>query len=316
MKQIAEYKLINGKKCFTSLQNEIFHEGEYHKFANSTYTLPKVQANENQYLALENEGTENEAWILCEKTLKGTFYEKQGGKIENEIFLRDIERYTEVPKLEEYDDGSIQTFNEELQAWEYTEKGGILLEKELKEELEKAKKERLAQLENDFNASKLIVIQNGNTIVIKHDTFEREHFLKNIELVVNETTQTNTVLSYRQNDIENRCQYRISLVYYIWKYIFIDLFLVARSSGFKESIRSKNQGEYTIAQLKIANVKTIEELNGVTCNFVNPQGTVIDVSVKAKEIFDNSNTPDDVKALISKLTDAEGNVHLIEKVLW
>ncbi len=282
------------------------------------YTEIKPVFNNNTHFAIFDEGSQS--WNYKEFSPIGVLYNKQTmDKIEvkSQLDLRySTDLYTDIIPLQEYDDGSIQAFNEELQTWEYTEKGATLLEKERIEALEVAKKEHLAQLENDYNASKVITIQNGNTIVIKHDTFEREHFLKNIELVGNETTQTNTVLSYRQNDIENRCQYRISLVYYIWKYIFIDLFLVGRSSGFKESIRSKNQGEYTIAQLKIANVKTIEELNGVTCNFVNPQGTVIDVSVKAKKIFDNSNTPDDVKALISKLTDAEGNVHLIEKVLW
>ena len=281
------------------------------------YTDIKPVFNGNTHFAIFDESTQS--WNYKEFTPIGVFYHKQTmDKVQvrsqfDTQYSADL--YTHIAPLQEYDDGTIQAFNEELQAWEYTQKGATLLEKELKEELEKAKKERLAQLENDYNASKLIVIQNGNTIVIKHDTFEREHFLKNIELVGNETTQSNTVLSYRQNDIENRCQYRISLVYYIWKYLFIDLFLVARLSGYKESIRSKNQGEYTIAQLKIANVKTIDELNAITCNFVNPQGIVIDVSVKAKEIFDNSNTPADVKALISKLTDADGNVHLIEKVL-
>lgn len=315
MKQIAEYKLINGKKCFTSLQNEIFHEGKYQKFANSTYTLPKVQANENQYLVLENEGTDKEAWILEDKVLKGVFYEKQGGKMATEIFVRDSARFTEIPPLAFYDDGTTQIFNEDLQEFEYNNRGGVLLEKELAEQLESAKIERLKQLESNWQASKLIVIQNGNTIRIKHDTEERKFFLDNIELVKNETTNSNTVLSYRQVDKEEKCQYRISLVYYIWKYLFADLFLIARLSGFKESIRSKNEGEYTITKLKIENARTIEELNAIVCDFVNPQGVIIDVSVKAKEIFEHADTPENVKQLILKLTDKNGEIHLIEKVL-
>jgi len=314
MKQVAEYKLINGKKCFASIQEAVSFEGEYHKFANSTYTLPKVQANENQYLVLENEGTENEAWILQEKTLKGTFYEKQGGKIENEIFLRDAQRYTEVPKLEEYEDGTVQTFNEELQVWEYTEKGGTLLEKERIEALEIAKKERLTQLQNDYNASKVIVIQNGETITIKHDTNEREHFWKNIELVSNETTQNHAVLTYRQNDIENNCQYRISLVPFVWQYLFNDLFLFKRSSGFKESIRSKNEGEYTFAKFRITNSQTIEGLNAVSYNFINPQGLIIDISAKATQMLDDINVSQEIKDLIRDRTQ-NGEIHLIEKFI-
>jgi hypothetical protein len=56
-------------------------------------------------------------------------------------------------------------------------------------------------------------------------------------------------------------------------------------------------------------------LNAIVCDFVNPQGVIIDVSVKAKEIFEHADTPENVKQLILKLTDKNGEIHLIEKVL-
>ena len=319
MKKIATYTTEGNRKIFACEIDEVaFTVGEevhYGKIANSTYTLPKVQANENQILVLENEGTEKEAWILQDKVLQGTFYEKQGGKMENEIFVRDISRFTQIPPLEFYDDGTTQNFNETLQAWEYSNKGGTLLEKELAQRLESAKIERLKQLESDWQASKLIVIQNGNTIIIKHDTEERKIFLDNIELVKNESTKSNTVLSYRQVDKENKCRYSITLVYYIWKYLFADSFLFVGASGFEESVRSKNEGEYTLAKLKIENATTTDGVNNVVYDFINPQGIVIDISVKAEEMLANTETPEAIKQMIlfEKEKDPNGEIHLIKK---
>lgn len=307
--KIADFEIINDKKVFKAIIDAPKIGEEYFTIANSTRILPTVLPNNNQYLVLENE-----EWVLFEKELNDIFYKKDNCELVNTIFQKDIDLYTKIPPLKAFN-GTIQQFNNELEVWEYIEKGEILLEKERLEALEIAKKERLTQLQNDYNASKVIVIQNGNTIRIEHDTEERKFFLDNIELVKNETMNSNTVLSYRQIDKEEKCQYRLSLVYYIWKYLFADLFLIARSSGFKESIRSKNEGEYTVTKLKIENARTIEELNAVVCDFVNPQGVIIDVSVKAKEIFEHTDTPENVKQLISKLTDKNGEIHLIEKVL-
>lgn len=307
--KIADFEIINDKKVFKAIIDAPKIGEEYFTTATSTIILPTVLPNNNQYLVLENE-----EWVLFEKELNDIFYKKDNCELVNTIFQKDIDLYTKIPPLESFN-GTIQQFNNELQVWEYIEKGEILLEKERLEALEIAKKESLTQLQNDYNASKVIVIQNGNTITIKHDTEERKFFLDNIELVKNETTNSNTVLSYRQVDKENKCRYSISLVYYIWKYLFTDLFLVARSSGFRELIRSKNEGEYTLAKLKIENARTIDELNAVVCDFVNPQGIVIDVSVKAKEIFEHPDTPENVKQLILKLTNENGEIHLIEKVL-
>jgi len=281
------------------------------------YTHIKPVFNGNTHFAIFDESTQS--WNYKEFTPIGVFYHKQTmDKVQvrsqfDTQYSADL--YTHIAPLQEYDDGTIQAFNEELQAWEYTQKGATLLEKELKEELERAKKEFLAQLENDFNASKLIVIQNGETIVIKHDTKERTKFMENIDNVTNEYNNNRGAVMYWQNDIENRCSYIITLSTYIWKYIFSDLFSMTKPSGFTVSIRKHNELNYQLVKAKISNAGTLEELMQIFYSFINPNGLVIDISVKAKEIFDNPNTPESIKAEIVKMTTEDG-IHLIKKVLW
>jgi|694.fasta_scaffold75829_5 hypothetical protein len=306
--KIADFEITNDKKVFKAIIDAPKIGEEYFTIANSTKILPTVLPNNNQYLVLENE-----EWVLFEKEINDIFYKKDNCELVNTVFQKDIDLYTKIPPLKAFN-GTIQKFNNKLQAWEYVEKGEILLEKERIEALEIAKKERLTQLQNDYNASKVIVIQNGETITIKHDTNEREHFWKNIELVSNETTQNHAVLTYRQNDIENNCQYRISLVPFVWQYLFNDLFLFKRSSGFKESIRSKNEGEYTFAKFRITNSQTIEGLNAVSYNFINPQGLIIDISAKATQMLDDINVSQEIKDLIRDRTQ-NGEIHLIEKFI-
>ena len=306
--KIADFEITNGKKVFKAIIDAPKIGEEYFTIANSTKILPTTLPNNNQYLVLENE-----EWVLFEKEVNDIFYKKDNCELVNTIFQKDIDLYTKIPPLKSFN-GTIQKFNNKLQAWEYVEKGEILLEKERLEALEIAKKEHLTQLQNDYNASKVIVIQNGETITIKHDTKEREYFWKNIELVSNETTQNHAVLTYRQNDIENNCQYRISLIPFVWQYLFNDLFLFKRSSGFKESIRSKNEGEYTFAKFRITNSQTIEGLNAVSYNFINPQGLIIDISAKATQMLDDINVSQEIKDLIRDRTQ-NGEIHLIEKFI-
>ena len=313
-KMIYEYDL---DKVFVSETVEKFSPLDGSLIVPQFYTEVKPVFNSDTHFAMFDENSQT--WNYKEFSPLGVFYNKKSmAKIEirsqyDADYAADL--YTNISPLQEYEDGTIQVFNDTLQAWEYTEKGEILLEKERLEALEIAKKERLTQLQKDYNASKVIVIQNGETITIKHDTKEREWFWKNIEIVLNETTEQNTVLVYRQLDTENLCQYKISLVCYVWKYIFSDLFLITKSSGFKESIRSKNEGEYTFAKFRITNSQTIEGLNAVSYNFINPQGLIIDISVKAQEMFENPETPDYIKSLITNSVKADDKIHLIEKEL-
>jgi len=291
-----------------SLRRDVF--GDYNARNNSTDIKP-IYDNGKQD-AFFNE--ELQKWTVKDKEISGSFYEKKNGKIETEIFLCDIEKYTQIKPFQDFDDGSIQNFNEALQVWEYTKKGNIVLEYEMKKLVELSKKQKLEALERDFNASKLIVIQNGETIVIKHDTKEREEFIKNIEIITNEYNDKKGALIYWQEDIENRCTYNITLSTYIWNYIFSDLFSFARPSGFKTCSRTENKLTYQTTKAKILNATTLEEIMKISYNLINPSGIVIDISIKAKEIFDNPNTPASIKEEIVKLTTEDG-IHLIKKIL-
>lgn len=319
MMKIAIYTIENNCKIFSSESDavELIEDGKiiYSKIYNSTFTLPKVQANENQNLILANEGTEQEEWILQDKVLQGTFYEKSSGRVETEIFKRDIDKYTEIPHLPQYEDGTMQEFNDTLQVWEYTTKGKILLQIELAEQLENAKIERLRQLESDWEASKLIVIQNGETIYIKHDTKQRDEFIKKIEQVQKEDMLSKVTVSYYQQ--QDGDIYEISFVPYIWTFIFGELFMSTRDSGLKESSRYHNKKIFDIYSLKIENAKTLEELNALSFRFDNPNGIIININQKAIEMLENSETPDWIKKMIlaEKLKNANGEIHLIKKIV-
>jgi hypothetical protein len=290
------------------LQPDIF--GDYNAKNNSTDIKP-IYDNGKQDAFFDEK---LQKWIVKDKKISGSFYEKKGGKMETEIFLCDIEKYTEIEPFEDFGDGSIQNFNEALQVWEYTKKGNIVLEYEMKNLVELSKKQKLEELERNFNSSKLIVIQNGETMVIKHDTNKRREFMKNLEIVTNEYSDQKGVLRYWQHDDENNCIYTIVLSTYIWKYIFSDLFSFTSQNGFKPSIRTENEFTYEITKAKISNATTLEEIMKISYNLINPSGLVIDISIKAKEIFDNPNTPESIKEEIVKLTTEDG-IHLIKKIL-
>ena len=306
--KIADFEITNGKKVFKAIIDAPKIGEEYFTIANSTKILPTVLPNNNQYLVLENE-----EWVLFEKELNDIFYKKDNCELVNTIFQKDIDLYTKIPPLKSFN-GTIQQFNNELEVWEYTEKGSELLELEFQERLQILKDTKFIQLSDSYKASKLIVIQNGETIKIEHNTVERDYFFKNIEFMSNETIQSRSVLTYRQDDIKNNCQYSLALVPYIWQYLFNDLFLFERSSGFKESIRSSNQGMYSKTQLRIDNAKTIEELNQISFNFINPNGLVIDISEKATQMLNDVNVSQEIKDLISDRTQ-NGEIHLIEKFI-
>jgi hypothetical protein len=321
MLKIATYTMEGNRKIFSSEINavEMVKNGKpsYVKISNSTFTLPKVQANENQILVLQNEGTDNEAWILEDKVLKGVFYEKQGGKMVSEIFVRDSAMFTEVPPLEFYDDETTQIFNEALQEFEYNNRGSVLLEKELAEQLESAKKERLTQLQNDYNTSKKIIIQNGNTLIIEHNTPERSIFLHKLTFMLKEGLLNNVAISYQQN--VNNVMYRFSALPTIWNYVFKDLFLVDRRksdgtlTGFKESSREHNKILFDLLLLQIQNTTTQQELDSISWEFVNPNGTVINVNNKAGQMLNDASVDDFTKSAINQLKDpTTGDIHLIQ----
>lgn len=192
---------------------------------------------------------------------------------------------------------------------------GIFYEKSVEEK----RVERLASLEDDYNASKKITIQNGNTLIIEHNTPERSIFLDKLMIVSQENLLINVSISYQQK--VNNSMYRFSALPTIWNYIFKDLFLTDRKTsdgtptGFKENSREHNKIVFDAMVLKIQNSTTTEELNAISWEFANPNGVVIDVNDKATQMLNDVNVDDFTKQAINTLKDSTtGQIHLINIV--
>lgn len=178
------------------------------------------------------------------------------------------------------------------------------------EELEKTKKLKLAQLEADFNASKKIILQNGNTLAIKHDTPERKFFTDNLENLKRIEEAENSVLSYRQR--VGNIFLGFSALSYIWKHLFLEKFTEQRPSLTLETKRSKNKETYDLKKLKIEIANSIEELEAIDWSFEDI--TVININVEAQKLIDDPKTPAYVIDAINQLKGEDGQIHLIKEL--
>lgn len=181
------------------------------------------------------------------------------------------------------------------------------------------KYQKQQQLENDFNISKKITIQNGNTLIIDYNTPERHIFLEKLMIVLQESLVSNVSISYQQK--VNNAMYRFSALPTIWNYIFKDLFLVDHKTsngtltGFKENSREYNKIVFDAVALKIQNTTTTEELNAISWEFANPNGIFINVNEKAEQILNDPTVDDFTKSAINQSKDPEtGQIHLINIV--
>ena len=177
--------------------------------------------------------------------------------------------------------------------------------------------EKIKALQNDFNASKKITIQNGNTLIIEHNTPERSIFLHKLTVTLKESLLSNAAISYQQK--VNNAMYRFSALPTVWNYVFKDLFLVDRRksngtlTGFKESSREHNKILFDLLLLKIQNTTTQQELDSITWEFINPNGTVINVNNKAGQMLNDASVDDFTKSAINQLKDpTTGDIHLIQ----
>lgn len=159
--KIADFEIINGKKIFKAIIDAPKIGEEYFTIANSTKILPTVLPTINQYLVLENE-----EWVLFEKELNDIFYKKDNCQLVNTIFQKDIDLYTKIPPLKAFN-GTIQQFNNELQAWEYIEKGVELLELEFKEKLKNLVEKKQNEIKTDYQESQQVLLKNGKSILIR-----------------------------------------------------------------------------------------------------------------------------------------------------
>lgn len=170
--------------------------------------------------------------------------------------------------------------------------------------------EKLKNLQNDFNNSKTIILQNGNTLAIKHDTPERNFFTDNLENLKRIEQVENSVLSYRQK-VDN-VYLGFSALSYIWKHLFLGKFTEQRPSSTLESRRCKNKEIFDVKKLKIENATSIQELEGIDWSFEDI--TIININVEAQKLVDDPKTPAYVIEAINQLKGEDGEIHLIREL--
>lgn len=185
--------------------------------------------------------------------------------------------------------------------------------------LKSLKVEKLKDLETAHNASKKIIIKNGETLVIEHNTPERDIFINKLMTVSQESFVSNASLAYQQQ--VGNVMYRFSASPTVWSYIFKDLFFIDRKTsngtpnGIKENYREHNQLTFNAVALTIQNSTTIVELNAVSWEFANPDGIIINVNEKATQMLNDESVDDFTKEAIRRVKDIEtGEIHLINIV--
>lgn len=316
MKKIAIYKLIDDKKLFDLIRDEITTKyvddhGEIKekvlKIVNSTYILPTQMPTDSQVLYFIGDDESGE-WKIFEKEVFGKFFLKENGTEFDVIKLCDYDNYTKITPLP-ITDQSTQKFNDDTQAWEY-----VFIDKELA--LKIAKEEKTEQLTNDYATSKNIILQDNNyKLVITAKTPERIHFLNLIETLKQEDREGRfeTFLKVYQQK-ENNYYLTISATSYIWSYIFQDLFVKRTGADFFENARAFNKISFNVANDKIINANNIDELNTVVWQFESKDGILIDINEKAKQMLSDPNFDYGSKEIIKKTMDKDGNINLIKKI--
>lgn len=170
--------------------------------------------------------------------------------------------------------------------------------------------EKKDKLKSDYNYSKRIILQNGNTLVINHDTPERKFFTDNLENLKRIEQAENSVLSYWQE--VDGVLLGFSALSYIWKYLFLNKFTNKKPSLTLEAKRNKNKEILDLKKLKIENATSIEELEGIDWSFEN--FTIININLEAKKLIDDPKTPTYVIEAIKNLQDKDGQIHLIKEL--
>jgi hypothetical protein len=166
------------------------------------------------------------------------------------------------------------------------------------------------KLEADYNSAKKIILQNGNTLTIEHNTPERGIFTSHLETAKRVEKAENSVLSYHQQ--VGDVMLGFSALAYIWNYLFFKKFTNERPSLTLEDKRGKNKEIYDINKLKIENSNSIEELQAITWSFEDI--TLIKINEEAQKLLDDPKTPAYVIDAINALKDTQGQIHLIEQL--
>ncbi len=301
----------NADNYFTKIIEQNLDEltGEYPAVVFGT-TTPRPAYDFN----LEIPKFVNDAWVLEDLKETGVFYLKTDATEFAEIVKKDANIYTEIEPLQKYDDGTTQAFNDVTQTWEYTFKGADLLEAERVEALNASKQNKIAQLETDFNAAKKITVQNGKTLIVKHNTPERDEFLQLMENVSNLSSKQGAAFIYEQQTNTGKLALRI--LPEIATYIFKDLFVATLNNPQQTKVNSRVHNKTTVYELaleKINDAATQAELDNVTWTFLNPAGILIDVNDKAAEMLADPAVSQFAKDAINAAKDPITNeIHLIK----
>lgn len=187
-------------------------------------------------------------------------------------------------------------------------KGAVIEERNIR----RKKTEKIAELQKDFNYSKKIILQNGKTLVINHDTPERTIFTDNLENLKTIGLNANSILSYRQK--VGDVYLGFSALSYIWNKLFLGKFTKERLSLTLESKRAKNKETLDIQKLEIEKATSIKELEAITWSFEDI--TIININVEAQKLVDDPKTPQYVIDAINDLKDENGEIHLIRKIKY
>lgn len=173
---------------------------------------------------------------------------------------------------------------------------------------------KITALTNDFNASKKITIKNGKIVVIKHDTPERDEFVKLMENVSNLSSTQGAAFIYEQQTDADKIALRI--LPEIASYIFKDLFISALSNPQQTKVNSRVHNKTTVYELaleKINNATTATALDAINWNFLHPVGIVIDVNNKATKMLADPTVSDFAKIAINAAKDpTTGEIHLVK----
>jgi hypothetical protein len=161
-KIIYEYSL---DKIFVKETVETYNQFDGSLILPQFYTEIKPIFDSSTHFAIFNE--DKQKWEYKEFVDTGIYYNK---KNLNEIEIKNkydanysLELYTKIKPLVNFNDGTIQKFNEQLQCWEYIEKGSELLALEL----EDLKKKKIAEIKNDYEKSQEVLLKNGKSVLIK-----------------------------------------------------------------------------------------------------------------------------------------------------
>lgn len=180
--------------------------------------------------------------------------------------------------------------------------------------LSKNKRNRLRDLEIDANKAKKITIQNGNTLIIEHDTPERDRFLELIENVSNLSSTEGAAFIYEQQTDSGKLALRI--LPEIAAYIFKDLFIATLNNPQQTKVNSRVHNKTTVYELaleQINNAPTQAELDAISWSFLNPTGILIDVNDKATQMLNDATVSEVAKDAINAAKDpATGEIHLVK----